>query len=196
MRLEEYFSRSKVQKLEQELWDLTMNDSDIKAYTSIFSNMAILCPRMITSENKKVEHFIWGLSPQIQGYVIVANQATFDSAKRLAQNLIDHGVRPGIMTPALKKKKKEVIPRGSLDTRKVISQPRGLQRKNRSWRFMSLPPHPHQHLPSHIRVPTESVTSVNFTTMVPSRNCIVQTTTWRGTLPDTTEHLHNRPPNL
>lgn len=58
MRLEEYFSRSKVQKLEQELWDLTMNDSEIKAYTSIFSNMAILCPRMITSENKKVEHFI------------------------------------------------------------------------------------------------------------------------------------------
>ena len=32
-----------------------------------------LHPRMITSESKKVEHFIWGLSPQIQGNVIATN---------------------------------------------------------------------------------------------------------------------------
>lgn len=105
MMLEGYYLRGEVQKLEQELWNLTMNCSDIEAYTARFSDLAILCPRMITSERKKVERFIWGLSTQIQGNVTDANLTTFDSAKRLAQKLIEHGIRKGIMTPITEQKK-------------------------------------------------------------------------------------------
>ena len=52
-----------IQKLEQELWGLTMKDSDIAAYTAMFTDLAILCQGMVPTESKKVEIFIWGLSP-------------------------------------------------------------------------------------------------------------------------------------
>ena len=76
-----------------------MKDSDIAAYTARFSDITILCPRMVTSECKKVERYIWGLTPPFQRNVITANPLTFDSAKRLAQTLADHGVRQGVMAP-------------------------------------------------------------------------------------------------
>ena len=75
-----------------------MNDSDIAAYTARFSGVAMLCSRMVTAESKKVERYIWGLSPQIRENMIVVNPSTFDSVKRLAQTLVDHGVRQGFMT--------------------------------------------------------------------------------------------------
>ncbi|KAI3700019.1 hypothetical protein L2E82_44632 [Cichorium intybus] len=74
MLMKEYCPRGEIQKLEQELWNLTMKES------------------------MKVERYIWGLSPLIQGNVEAASPATFDSAKRLAQRLVDHGVRQGTMT--------------------------------------------------------------------------------------------------
>ena len=74
-----------------------MKDSDIVAYTTRFSDLAILCPGMVPTKSKKVERFIWGLSPHIQGNVIVANPLTFDTAKSLALTLVDHGVHQGIM---------------------------------------------------------------------------------------------------
>ena len=91
MMLDEYFPRGEVQKLEQELWNLTVKDSNIEAYIARFNDLALLCLEMITSKSNKVERFIWGLTPPIQGNVIAAKPATFDSAKRLAQKLYDHG---------------------------------------------------------------------------------------------------------
>ena len=76
MMLLEYCPRGEVQKIEQELGGLTIKDSDISAYTAIFSDLAILCPGMVTPESKKVERYIWGPSPQIQGNVIAANPLT------------------------------------------------------------------------------------------------------------------------
>lgn len=87
-----------------------MEGSDIEEYIARFRYMAILCPKMITLEGKKIERLIWGLSPLIQGSVIAADPTTFDSAKRLAQKIIDHGVQKGMMTlitePKKDKKKK------------------------------------------------------------------------------------------
>ena len=118
MMIEEYCPRGEVQKLEQELWNLTMKDSDIEAYTAIFSDLAILCLGMITPESKKVERYIWGLSPQIQLNVLASNPTTFDSAKRLAQRLVDHGVQKGIMTPVTEQKKGNDNKRNSGNKRK------------------------------------------------------------------------------
>lgn len=61
---------------------------------------------MITPEAKKVERYIFALSPQIQGTVISANPSTLDSAKRLAQTLVDLRVRQGIITPMLEHPKR------------------------------------------------------------------------------------------
>lgn len=70
---------------------------DIAAYTTSFSDLAVLCHGMVTPASKKVERYIWGLSPKIEGNVVSTNPFTFDSAKRLAQTLVDHGVRQGFM---------------------------------------------------------------------------------------------------
>ena len=76
-----------------------MKGSNLAAYTTRFNDLAVLCPDMVTPEFKKVERYVWGLSPQIQGFVVSAQPSTDDSAKRLAQLLMDHEVRQGTMVP-------------------------------------------------------------------------------------------------
>ena len=78
----EYCLRGEIQKLEEELWGLTMTGSDIVAYTNRFSDQATLCPEMVTLGSKKIEWYIWGLSPHIQGSVLPSKSTTFDSAKQ------------------------------------------------------------------------------------------------------------------
>ena len=93
LMIEEYCPRGEIQKLEQELWSLTMKGTDVVAYTARFSELVALCPNMVPTEGKKIERYIWGLVPPYQGNVLSSNPATFDSAKRLAQRLIDHGIQ-------------------------------------------------------------------------------------------------------
>ena len=83
-----------------------MKGFDISAYTTRFSDLALLCSGMVTSESNKVERYICGLTPPTQGNVLAANPLTFDSAKRLAHTLIDHGVIQGSI-PADPEKPKE-----------------------------------------------------------------------------------------
>lgn len=106
MMLEEYFPRSELQKLEQEHWNHTMMGSELTTYTAKFNDVAVLCPEMVTSEANKVEPYIWGLYPQIQGMVIYSNSSTYESCKRLVQTLFDHGVCQGIMIPTPEQPKK------------------------------------------------------------------------------------------
>ena len=43
-----------VQKLEQELWGITMTGTDILSYSNMFSDLVILCIGMVPLERKKV----------------------------------------------------------------------------------------------------------------------------------------------
>ena len=81
MMLEEYCMRGEIQKLEQELWNLTMAHSDVVPYTDRFTDSATLCPGMVTPKGRKIERYIWGLPPQIQGNVIGEHWWTMESAK-------------------------------------------------------------------------------------------------------------------
>ena len=112
MLIEEYCPRNEVQNLEQEFWNLSMKGSDIAGYTLRFNELATLCPGMVTPEYKKIERYIWGLAPQIQGMVTASRPSTFDSAKRIATHLTNQAVRQGTMTsknysPAKGTKKKK-----------------------------------------------------------------------------------------
>ena len=90
LMLKEYCPRGEVQKLEEELWNLKMSGMDLEAYTARFNDLALLCPAMVTPEEKKIERYLWGLSSQIHDSVLASRPTTFDSAKELAQQLIDH----------------------------------------------------------------------------------------------------------
>ena len=59
-----------------------MTGFDLVAYTARFSDVAALCPAMLNEEPKKVERYIWGLSPLIQGHILASNPITFNSAKQ------------------------------------------------------------------------------------------------------------------
>nr|GFD34146.1 reverse transcriptase domain-containing protein [Tanacetum cinerariifolium] len=69
---EVYCPRNKIQKIEIELWNLTMKGNDLTAYTQRFWLLILLCTRMVLDEDDKVERFIGALPDNIQGNVIAA----------------------------------------------------------------------------------------------------------------------------
>ncbi|CAH1422256.1 unnamed protein product [Lactuca virosa] len=73
---------------------------------------------MITSEGKKIERFIWGLTPPIEGNVIAANPETFDSAKRLAKKLYEHNNKKGEKAGETESKKENDNKKGKNNNRK------------------------------------------------------------------------------
>ena len=107
MMLKDYCPRNEVQNLEQEFWNLTMEGSEVNAYTTRFTELAVLCPGMVTPEYKKIERYIWGLAPQIRGMVIASQLTTFASVKNLVVRLTDEGVRQGTMVQKAEPPQKE-----------------------------------------------------------------------------------------
>ncbi|KAL4581221.1 hypothetical protein LXL04_017431 [Taraxacum kok-saghyz] len=97
--VEEYCPRSELQKLEQELWNLTMQGSDITAYTNRFKDLAVLCPGMVTPVTRKIERYIWGLAPQMYSSVTAFNPLTFESARGIAIRLTYQAIRQGTLIP-------------------------------------------------------------------------------------------------
>nr|GEV90909.1 hypothetical protein [Tanacetum cinerariifolium] len=84
-----YCPRNKVQKMETELWNLTVKGNDLTAYTQRFQELILLCTRMVPDEENRVERFIGGLPDNIQGNVIAANPARLQDAIRIANQLMD-----------------------------------------------------------------------------------------------------------
>lgn len=48
MLIVEYYPREDMQKLEKELWNLTMSDTDISTCTNRFNELATLYPKFVT----------------------------------------------------------------------------------------------------------------------------------------------------
>ncbi|GJV01557.1 putative reverse transcriptase domain-containing protein [Tanacetum coccineum] len=80
---------NEIQKMETELWNLTMKGNDLTAYTQRFQELILLCTRMVHDEEDRVERFIGGLPDNIQGNVIAANPARLQDAIRIANQLMD-----------------------------------------------------------------------------------------------------------
>nr|GFA32014.1 hypothetical protein [Tanacetum cinerariifolium] len=72
---EVYCPRNEVQKMEAELWNLTMKGNDLIAYTQSFQELILLCTRMVPDEENRVERFIGGLPDNIQGNGYAARSA-------------------------------------------------------------------------------------------------------------------------
>lgn len=58
LMMDEYCPREEMEKLEQELWNLAMQDADIAAYTSRFNNHTIFCPSLVT-RSRDVKNTLW-----------------------------------------------------------------------------------------------------------------------------------------
>ncbi|GJR42071.1 putative reverse transcriptase domain-containing protein [Tanacetum coccineum] len=113
MRLmtELYWPRNEIQKMETELWNLTVKGNDLTAYTQRFQELILLCTRMVPDEEDRVERFIGGLPDNIKGNVIVANPARLQDTVRIANQLMDKKVQGYAARSAENKMRMESNPR-------------------------------------------------------------------------------------
>nr|GEU70514.1 reverse transcriptase domain-containing protein [Tanacetum cinerariifolium] len=55
MMTEVYCSMNEIQKLENELWNLTVKDNDVVGYTQRFQELSLLCLKMVPNKEEKIE---------------------------------------------------------------------------------------------------------------------------------------------
>ncbi|GJR71454.1 reverse transcriptase domain-containing protein [Tanacetum coccineum] len=58
MLIEEYCPSHEIQNIEAELWNLTVNGSNVVGYTRKCQELALLCPNIVPTEKKKIERYV------------------------------------------------------------------------------------------------------------------------------------------
>ncbi|GKD37052.1 putative reverse transcriptase domain-containing protein [Tanacetum coccineum] len=62
---EVYSPRNEIQKIETELWNLSVKNNDMATYTQRFQELTMMCTKMVPEEEDWVEKFIRGLPDNI-----------------------------------------------------------------------------------------------------------------------------------
>nr|GEU52291.1 reverse transcriptase domain-containing protein [Tanacetum cinerariifolium] len=88
--IKKYSPRTKVQKMEDEFYHLTVKGNDLKTYVGRFQELATLCPIMVSDSKKMMEAFIEGLPRSIEGNVTASKPQTLEKAINISQMLMDH----------------------------------------------------------------------------------------------------------
>ncbi|GJY10140.1 putative reverse transcriptase domain-containing protein [Tanacetum coccineum] len=92
---EELCPSNEIQKLETKLWNHAMVGAGHAAYTDRFHELARLVPHLVTPEGKRIERYVYGLSPQIRGMVAATEPKTIQKAVQIACTLTDEAFRNG-----------------------------------------------------------------------------------------------------
>ncbi|GJW16344.1 putative reverse transcriptase domain-containing protein [Tanacetum coccineum] len=70
MMTTEYCPATEIEKMEQELWTLTLKGDDIEAYSNRFHELVLMCPELMPTESKKIGKYIRGFPEGIKGNMI------------------------------------------------------------------------------------------------------------------------------
>ncbi|GJR96069.1 putative reverse transcriptase domain-containing protein [Tanacetum coccineum] len=97
--------RNEIQKMESELWNLTVKNNDLAAYTQRFQELNMMCTKIVPKEEDRVEKFIGGLPENIQGKLIAAEPTRLQDAVRIANNLMDQKLKGYAMKNAENKRR-------------------------------------------------------------------------------------------
>ncbi|GJX55944.1 putative reverse transcriptase domain-containing protein [Tanacetum coccineum] len=103
-----YCPRNEIQKMETKLWNLTVKNNDLVAYTQRFQELTVLCTKMVPDEEDQVERYIRGLPNNIQGNVIAAEPTRLQDVVRIANNLMDQKLKGYAVINAENKRRLEV----------------------------------------------------------------------------------------
>ncbi|GKA08166.1 reverse transcriptase domain-containing protein [Tanacetum coccineum] len=77
LMIEVYSPRNKIQKLENELRNLTLKGTDVAGYTQRFQELALLYPKMVPDEEEKIERMLTTKeSGKMSRKEIIANNKT------------------------------------------------------------------------------------------------------------------------
>ncbi|GJS31807.1 putative reverse transcriptase domain-containing protein [Tanacetum coccineum] len=76
-----------IQRMEIQLWNLRVKDSNIAAYTQRFNELVLLCPEVVPSEKKKIQTYIRGFPENVKGERTSSKPTTLNEAVRMAHTL-------------------------------------------------------------------------------------------------------------
>nr|GEY82516.1 putative reverse transcriptase domain-containing protein [Tanacetum cinerariifolium] len=93
MMTTKYCPATEIQKMEQELWTLTLKGDDIEAYNNRFHELALLCPELVPIERKKIEKYVRGFPERIKGNIMSSKPATLHDAINMARELVKQAVQ-------------------------------------------------------------------------------------------------------
>ncbi|GJV40835.1 hypothetical protein Tco_1419275 [Tanacetum coccineum] len=79
--------------MEQELWTLTLKGDDIEAYNNHFHKLALMSPKFVSTENKKVERYICGFPEGIKENITSSKPTTLHDAINMARELVEQAVQ-------------------------------------------------------------------------------------------------------
>ncbi|GKE32500.1 putative reverse transcriptase domain-containing protein [Tanacetum coccineum] len=89
MMTTEYWPTTEIQKMEQEIWTLTLKGDDIEAYSNRFHELVLMCPELVSTKNKKIEKYICGFPKRIKGNITSSKLATLHEAINMAYELVE-----------------------------------------------------------------------------------------------------------
>nr|GEV95750.1 reverse transcriptase domain-containing protein [Tanacetum cinerariifolium] len=89
----EYFLAIEIQRMEQELWTLTLKGDDIEAYNNHFHKLDLMCPNLVPTKKKKIERYIKGFPEQIKGNITSLRPLTMHDAINMARELVEQAVQ-------------------------------------------------------------------------------------------------------
>nr|GEX47646.1 putative reverse transcriptase domain-containing protein [Tanacetum cinerariifolium] len=75
---------------------LLMEEYYIDGYTARFQELARLVPHMVTPERQRINHYIWGLAPEIKAHVTSSQPAIIQGAMSMANRLTTDGTKDGM----------------------------------------------------------------------------------------------------
>ncbi|GJR97297.1 reverse transcriptase domain-containing protein [Tanacetum coccineum] len=85
----EFCPAEELQRMENELWNLKVKEYNMVAYTQIFNELALMCPRMVKPESVKIDAYIRGLTDNIKGEVTFSRPTNLNEAVRMAHKLME-----------------------------------------------------------------------------------------------------------
>ncbi|GJS21933.1 putative reverse transcriptase domain-containing protein [Tanacetum coccineum] len=88
MMTTEYCPATEIQRMEQELWTLTLKGDDIEAYSNRFHELVLMCPELVLTEKKKIEKYVLGFAERIKGNITSSKPATLHEAINMARELV------------------------------------------------------------------------------------------------------------
>ncbi|GJV21023.1 reverse transcriptase domain-containing protein [Tanacetum coccineum] len=92
---ENFYPSNEMHSLESKLWNHAMVRADYAAYIDRLHELARLVPYLVTPENRRIEGYVYGLAPQIQGMVAAMDPSTIHKDVQIAGTLTDKALRNG-----------------------------------------------------------------------------------------------------
>ncbi|GKA48469.1 putative reverse transcriptase domain-containing protein, partial [Tanacetum coccineum] len=84
---------TEIQKMEQELWTLTLKGDDIEAYSNRFHELVLMCPELVPTVKKNIEKYVRGFPERIKGNITSSKLATLHDAINMARELVEQAVQ-------------------------------------------------------------------------------------------------------